>query len=559
MTETNDKIIGYECKHAVYTKANDGSGDDVVYVKEYAHYEDGRDPVPFLRPFVNYKRDFYVTKESARDHEEKKEWERIGRLDRIRTQQSKLIPAIGRALKRQVRGKLSQIARNPYLYGADITTPTLIKQTYREKWPTAISNNRVAVFDIETDVLHGTKKPILASITFKDRAFMAVVAGFVQGYPNVENQIHAGVDKYLADFKKARNLNLEILVVSTPGQAIVECFKRAHEWKPDFVTMWNIDFDIPKSVETLEAEGIDPAQVFSDPSVPDKFKFWSYIPAKPTKETATGKITPVPYPERWHRAECPASFFLICSMCTYRRIRLAKQMEKYGLDDVLKKHLKLGKLKFKEADKYKKLKWHEFMQANYPIEYAVYNLFDCIGVELLDEKTKDLTQVISTQCKSSEYTSYKSQPRRLVDDIYFFCRARGLIPATVSDEMFTEDDELTVDTNNWIVTLQAHLCVDNGLRMLLELPEVASHIRVHVADLDIVSTYPNVQTILNISKETTYREIIGIQNMEEYEKRMAGVNLTAATTNCVELTCSIYKAASFDRMLDSYMKARDNA
>lgn len=485
-----EDVLGYECKHAVYTRANDGSKDDLVVVKEWIHTKDGRQ-VPNLRLFENYKRDFYVTKDTpqARNHESKKEWEKLSKLDRFSTTQAQLIPAIGRALKRgKINGNLRNIARNPYLYGTDISTPTLIKQWYRTKWPECSSNNRVAVFDIETDVVNnhpkGAEPPILLSITFRDRAFMAITRAFAATTPKIVERIHAGFEEHLGEYKRSRNIKLEILIVDTPGQGVVECFKRAHEWQPDFVTMWNIDFDIPRCVLILEKEGIDPAQVFSDPRVPDRYKFFSYKQSPSTKTTSSGKVTPVPPAERWHLAECPASFFLICSMCTYRRIRLAKQMEKYSLDAVLGKNLKLSKLKFKEADHLQRLAWHHFMQVNYKVEYAVYNLFDCIAVELLDEKTKDLCQVISSQCKSSEYTAYKSQPRRLVDDIYFFCLERGLMLAACSDDMVEEMDEDVTDLNDWIITLPAHLTANNGLNIIEELPDVTSHLRSHVADLD---------------------------------------------------------------------------
>lgn len=477
-------VMGYECKHAVYTRAQDGSDDDLVVVKEWVHQTDGTQ-TPQLRFYENYERPFWVTHEQNQNHTSKKEWESVKKLKRFKTRQSRLIQSIGRALGRpNIKGSLKNIARNPYLYGTDITTPTLIKElNYRRKHPKCMSPNRVAVFDIETDVLNGTELPIMMSLTFKDRAYIAIVKDFVGGLMYVEDRVKSAFTKYLGEYEEKRNIKLEVQLVDTAGQAIIETFKRAHEWKPDFVSIWNIDFDIPRCVMALEKEGIDPAMVFSDPKVPDRYKFFRYKKGNTQKKTASGAIVPIHSAEQWHVAECPASFFLIDSMCVYKRIRLAKQNKpSYSLDAILGSELSLAKLRFKEADQYKGLAWHEFMQAQYKIEYAVYCLFDCIAVELLDEKTKDLCQVISTQSKASEYTIYNSQPKRLVDDLFFFCMDRGKVPAACSDEMVDELDEFVVGMNDWIVTLPSHLTAPNGLCVLEELPTVRSHIRTHVAD-----------------------------------------------------------------------------
>lgn len=551
---SKDQIKGFECKHAIYTPANDGSNDDVVIVKEVVHTKDGR-LIPRLRFFENYKRDFYITREGFRKHQEKKEWEHLNRLQKFSCRQTELVPSIVRAIGYgNPNGSLRRVARSPYLYGADISTPTLIKQyMYRDRWPDAVSNNRVAVFDIETDVVEGTGDPIYLSLTFKDKAFLVITEQFAGTMVKPEEQLLKAFDKYLGEIKKERNVNLEVMVAKTPGQGIKAIFAKAHEWMPDFVTIWNINFDIPKCIKVLLNEGIDPADVFSDPSVPDKYKFFKYKEGPATKKTASGRVDSIHPAERWHVAECPASFFLIDSMCVYKRIRLAKQNEpSYSLDAILKKHLKLGKLKFAEADKYTGLAWHQFMQSNYKVEYGIYNVFDCIGVEMLDEKTKDLCQIISTQSRASEYTIYNSQPKRLVDDIFFFVRQYNVMPSSCSDDMVPEIDKYVTDMKGWIVTLPSHLTVENGLFMLKELPDVRSHIRTHVADLDIVSTYPNVQTILNISKETTYREMAAIKGVPKLTQRMAGINLTGGFVNAVEIVCDLYGAPNFEEMLSAF-------
>ena len=554
-----ENIKGIECKHVVYTLPNDDSGGDALIVKEVIHTKDGQ-LIPNLRIIENYKRDFFYAREGQRNYKEKKTQEKINNLQRFTCTQRDLIRQIGRAKGTGfLKGGLRQIARDPYLYGSDITTPTLLKREYQEKYPNCLSPNGVAVFDIETDVvgINGkapTEEPILMALTFKDKVYLAATKYFVQQDVRFIEKVQAAIKKYLSKFTEERNITYELEIVDTPGEGVRRCFAKAHEWKPEFVTIWNIDFDIPRCVSTLEREGIDPAIVFSDPSVPDRYKFFRYKQGNATKKTASGRVDSIHPAERWHVAECPATFFLIDSMCVYKRIRMAKQnLPSYSLDNVMKEELSgLGKLKFEEADQYAGLAWHVFMQTNYKVEYAVYNIFDCIGVELLDEKTKDLQLVISTQSRASEYTIYNSQPRRLVDDFYFFCRSRGYIIGSCSNEMVHELDAYVVGMNNWIVTLPSHQTVDNGVRAIKELPDVRTFLRRHVADLDIVSTYPNVQVILNISRETTLYELYKIKGCNEYQSRMAGINLTGGHTNAVEIVVDIMKAPNFQKILEEF-------
>lgn len=481
-----DDIKGFECKHAVYTLPNDEGDDDALIVKEIIHTKDGR-LIPHVRVIENYKRDFFYVREGHRKYKEKKTQEKIGNLQRYVCTQRNLLKQIARAKGvGSLRGGLRQIARDPWLYGCDITTPTLLKREYQTKWPECKSVNKVAVFDIETDVVEGTEQPILMSLTCKDKVYLAATKFFVKSDVRFLEKLKLSIEKHLAEWIEKRNIEFELEIVDTPGEGIRRCFEKAHEWKPDFVAIWNIDFDIPKCVRVLEQENIDPAKVFSDPVVPDRYKFFRYKQGNATKKTASGRIDSIHPAERWHVAECPASFFLIDSMCVYKRIRMAKQnLPSYSLDNVMKEELKgLGKLKFEEADKYSGLAWHVFMQTHHKIEYAVYNIFDCIGVELLDEKTKDLQLVISTQSRASEYTIYNSQPRRLVDDFYFFCRDRGFILGSCSNDMVHELDAFVVGMNGWIITLPSHQTVDNGVRAIKELPDVRTYIRRHVADLD---------------------------------------------------------------------------
>jgi hydrogenase maturation factor len=91
--------------------------------------------------------------------------------------------------------------------------------------------------------------------------------------------------------------------------------------------------------------------------------------------------------------------------------------------------------------------------------------------------------------------------------------------------------------------------MDNGLKCIAECPNIATMMYAQVADLDVEGTYPTLEWILNISKETTRRELSNIAGITEDVKRRQGINLTGGVTNAVEICCALYKAPTFNQLL----------
>lgn len=553
-------VKGYECKHALYFTANDGSPNDVVVVKEYKHYNDGR-VEPNLRFLVNYKRPFWVTREAYRKHKDKKEWEKIERLQKFESTQILLPQAVGRALGRApAKDGMRSFSSSPYLYGCDADTPLLVKRQYMDKWPDCISDNRVAVLDTETDMVEGHEEPIMGSLTMGEKVKIVIVNSFMAGVVNPEQAIRDAAEKYLNDptskigaLLTQRNIKIEIEWAKNAGEAMAKLITTAHEWQPDILAIWNINFDVPKINWVLEKYRYDLADVWCDPRVPPHFRHFRYIEGKAQKKTASGKVMSLHWAEQWHVVDCPASFYVLDAACVYLKLRIAKGKESsYSLDYILKKHKVSGKLKFEAADHVKGGAWHRFMQEFFKPEYCVYNIYDCIGLELLDETTTDLRRVASLMCGHSPWARFPSQPKRTVDDLYFFCLERGQVTATCSRDMVNEHDKLVIGLENWIVTLPSYLVHDDGIKALEELPDVTTNFRAHVADLDVEGTYPNEEILMNISKETTAQELAKVQGMSEATRRAVGINLSGGHVNAVEIVVKSYGAPTMDQLLAAF-------
>jgi hypothetical protein len=228
----------------------------------------------------------------------------------------------------------------------------------------------------------------------------------------------------------------------------------------------------------------------SDPKIPKNYRHFKFKKGAATKVTDSGKVTPLKPAERWHSVQTPSSFYWIDAMCSYKQIRTGSGDEpSYALDPILNKHLKIGKLKFEQADKYTGLEWHFIMQKNYPLEYIVYNIFDCVSMEMLDEKTLDLSVQLPMYSGISDFQNFKSQPRRAVDALHFYCLKNDKVIGCTGEDMKDDDDALISGLSQWITMLPSHLVYENGLKIIEEHPDIHSSLRMYTGDLDVSASY----------------------------------------------------------------------
>lgn len=572
---TNPEIIGRECRFAIHIPAKPNKGTaDIHLIKEQVHYANG-DILPNLRLVKDYKRPYWITNRNKRNHEQKKEWEDVENLTKGMCTQSDLRDQIAIGLdKRWSNEDLRSLCASPYVYGTDVSSTSLIKLDYKEKYPDLLSPYTFSTLDVETDVVFGTGKVIMTTVTFKTKDALyvhtSVVESFVSGINNVEERVERKTKEYLGEHEARLNVKFSFSIAETALGSIKDCMNLVHQWKPDFLAIWNVDFDIPKIEECIIAEGEDPAEIFSDPSIPKELRFFKYKQGKKKKITASGKVTPINPADQWHYAECPSSFFIIDAMCVYRIIRLAKQAEpSYSLDAILtKEQIGIRKLKFEEADDYIGIRWHQFMQTKFKIEYIVYNRFDCISMVELEMKIKDLQYTLPSFAGISDFYRFNSQPKKIADAMHSFllkegkvaavvgkAREKKIIPEDAEEDIVAEEAEAEVlSLKDWIVTLPAHLMTEGGLKCIAEDPEMRTNIRPYVSDSDAVSSYPSDISACNVSKETTRREIIGMKDVEESVFRLQNINLLSGHVNALEYGCVMFGFPHPDDLLKEFIQ-----
>lgn len=564
-----DKEIDHrEIRFAVHIPRTDYR-DDVHYVKEQIYYKDKTQKAnTFL--VKNYERPVWVTKETYRNHSQKKEFEYKDRLLELKTTQSNLNITVANALgKGYLATQIDELKDNPYIYGYDQTSTSLIKLQNLIKNKFIQDSYTVAGFDIETDI--DTEEILIATIVFNNKIHSCVLKKFLKGKDNVQSRVLKAIEKYLPEYKDL--LEIKVKEFNDEVTLLKDIFKVANEWKPDFLAIWNMSFDIGRIMDRLKLFNVNPIEIICDQSIPRSYRICRYKQGATKKITASGVLKPMPPSLQWHTLISTTSFYVIDGMCVYRQLRMAKQEEpSYSLDAILTKHKKRQKLKFTEADEYSGASWHIFMQENYPIEYLVYNFYDCLAMLELDKDTKDLSNSLPSFAGMTDFGRFNSNPKKIVDALFLFGLERNQVVGTVgktkkkeeesdaediNDELLGEDEnDVTkykgLDLKGWIQLLpQANLLAE-GLTCLEDFPDVITNVRGLVSDLDAKSAYPTCTLVANVSKRTCVNELISIDDLSEEQFREQNLSVCLGGVNSLEYFNVIFSMPRIDE-LEEYL------
>lgn len=571
---TKREVVKKEVRFALHLPKNDYR-PDLHYIREDVTYSDGtQEPNCYFAE--EFKRPLWVTKESFRDHYDKKEFEYRDKLNKQMTTQSDMERTAGMMLgPNEMKRVKYEVKNSPYLYGYDVTSTSLIKFTTLKKNEFVQSPYSVAAFDIETNP--ETQEILLATVAFRNRVHTSILRKFVQMIPNVVERIKKAIAHYLPDYTE---LEYTFSVCDNEVDLLKDNFRVINKWKPAFLSIWNMDFDIPKILERLEYHNTRPTDVLCDQMIPRNFRYCRYKQGQKKKVTASGVVKPINPSLQWHTLLCTAPYYVIDAMCVYRQLRMAGQEEtSYALDAILKKEGIGGKLKFEPANGYSGIKWHLFLQEKYPVEYIVYNIYDCLGMLELDKKIKDLSFTLPSFAGITDFQKFSSQVRKISDAVFLFGldhdRIIGTVPkldkqkeeaeeaSDVPDELLDADDDEeenendpskynTLDLKGWIQLLPQNLLVHDGLKCIEEYPDAVTNLRGLTCDLDATSSYPSCTLVGNVSKETCVNELIRIDGVDEETFREQNLSICLGNVNLLEYFHVMFGLPSIAEM-DAYI------
>lgn len=526
--------------------------ENAVGVKEkiIVEYDDGtKEYRDNLKVYEDPKRPFWVTKPEFRNHEDKKEFEDLDKCERFICKDSELEEKLAQAIgfySRYRTPNLKQLCSNPYVYGADIDTQTIIKQAYLESVPVGT----LAVFtrgalDIECEMVDD-KRIILITFIHERKIYSVALKTFMKIYINEGVYKDANledaktlVDSLLGNYIKDNNFELEMHIEETELGLIKWIFDKVHECKTDFIGVWNLGFDIPKIIERIQELGADPAEIMCHPDVEKRFRFVDWYEDKAEVQHFTDK---------WHWLTVSGYSQFLDSMCLYARLRKVSGRESsYSLDEIGQKELGQGKLHFGAITN------HQMAQKKNFLKYWAYNINDVLVMMLMEFKNNDMT-ALSGLSGVSLLSQFSRQTIMVRNNAFAYGKQRGKIPASSGINMFNEFDRAQLKSGGTV--LPPDKAVGVGVSICKEFDR-NTQTSLLTNDLDVSSMYPSIMSAFNISKETALSTAIQINGHDKYEMESFFGGINQPEINAVDLCHRFFGLPDYTEMaemLETHMK-----
>lgn len=469
--------------HGEYVRLDEDTDAYVGFVKDIATGELSVKIVD--NPVVN----IWVTSPQYRTYTHKKEWCLKSECDEYTTRYLRRGETIWNALNNNDLGSryrhmnyvnLRKEMSSPYVYGADIDFGVRMKHRYQlANGDRKALDYKVGHLDIETDV-NGTNQIILITFMNHDgNTYTGILKDFLKGhqgsevsdmwYKDVEPKFKSQLNKKgLEAYEKADPINLHIKVFDEEVQLIKWIFDNIHLCRPDFVTIWNMSYDIPYILDRLAFREVDPRTILCAESIPNKYHVCKFH-----HDTSGEHIT-----DNWSWLHCTDYTRYIDAMCQYGRIRKAKGRDpSYALNAICEKEIGAGKLHIDD----KQTMDHHIAQRDYPVEYSVYNIVDVALMRVLELKNND-TRTMMLLIGDSMLEEFSKQSAQLKNMMYVYLEPLGGVPASVGNSLEVPWDKY--QTNKGGQVLSPDRTVGTGVSILID-AMIVSFVHKLVCDIDV--------------------------------------------------------------------------
>jgi hypothetical protein len=424
---SDNKIINKQFIHSCSIRTKTGNA---VIVKEKNQYEDGTIK-PNLVLYENPKRSFYITQPKYRTYNYKPEYELASRLDKITVSDHELYSKVAELFNLGPGyHSADKLFKSPYIFGADINVEALIKMRYMNQYPDSSLLPTVGFLDIETSI--DTNQIIMISYLHDTTVHTAILRSFFfeeKGKDRVPinlDDLVPFIQKNLEGRTKDINFTYDIKIFDIEIKLIAWIMQCIHMSETDFISIWNMNFDIPKILATIVKSGYRPEDLFHNPKLPTRCKYLKYHEDKQKKDHFTLK---------WHWLYSSCGTQCVDAMGLYSQCRRTQgYLDKYSLDNVLDKEIQMGKLPLISGS-------HVIMQRHHFKEYIVYNIFDVIGLKLLEDRINDFVSM-HVLIGPTPVSKFATQTTRSTNDMYYDLINKGMILSSKSgDDPFIKFDK----------------------------------------------------------------------------------------------------------------------
>lgn len=573
------KIAAKTLLHSAYIP-DTGRGEDAVVASEIVEFEDGSTE-PRLQVYKSPKMTFWLTQPSFQDHPDKKEFESLKRLDpytvSYKNKDREIFSLLNPGFTPNYLNPKQRrsVYQSPYVYGANLSIEARIGLNYKknlEKAQKIPQAPTTGFFDIEMSLLKSSygKLPLMV-FTAENKVFLACKKSFM-----VEPRGDSFIDISLEDIeRKAREIidplvdqvfkdsgDLEDSRIKLPfqyeffaGETEVDMIRwiwsKMHETKISLIGVWNIGFDIPQIMNVLKDAGVPLEEILAHPDMVRQG--YAYANWREDKRDVAH------FTQKWHWLSTASHYQFVDSMSLYSYIRTVDGKEtSYGLDDILRKFGIGGKLKIdvgEDLDGLQTEDWHRAMLSKHFTAYALYAMWDGMGLQILEWLNQDLTTMLQT-CDATPCKFYPNQTINATTVLFEDWLKEGYVLGTGMDVKAERDDELLTFGGAVLQPINMH---GRGIRLFQEWPNHHTHVYVWLNDLDFSAQYPTNALTLNISKQTKIATMFNIQGehvTQRYSPQEAVESLCSylitPNSNGVEMGTEFFNLLNFEDMKSAF-------
>lgn len=543
-------------------KDKDPNREDFIFVT----YKKGLSKNTHIRIERDTSVEFFVTKEQFQNQNIKKQTEKIDNCERYSCQQKDLNFELAKALKMK-KGwySLADLSKNLYVYGADISSEYHLREKYNEA--SKVMGQKLGLpetvpfssltrggFDIETSVLGvndelGTKGNEINLITFVDddfNVYTSVFKPFLRDCGKSEliehtyNTLGYGTD----DNKIERyGLKLNFFISESEVECIKWIFDKIHKTKIDFISVWNMGFDIPKIISRLEYHGVKLEDVFCTPEVPEKYRYFYY---------KHGKTRPSEhFAERWDWCFNTAYHQFYDSMATFAKIRKVDGHENsYRLGYITDKYVAETKLFASEEST------HHVMQTLRFKDYVAYNIWDAVLLVILEKKMNHVHNLLQLS-NSNPLSVFNKNTTKCKNNYYTYCKTQGEVLCTVVGDAFDTDNEVDETPALGGAVLDPNLSLNTGVNFIIDNKR---SFKVHRKnkDVDATAMYPSIGQAINDSRDSVLYTILSINGKPELVEDFCA-NFVDTAENVIYLANKYFNLPNYEEMIEEYKKEKNVA
>lgn len=556
------KIETTECKFVRWIPRSEKNKDTHLVCLVH-HCEDGT-LFKELKLVEDYKRPFWITKKIHQNYKDKKEYERIERLDLYTTTQSEIDTNVCLALGQQPsRYNMSNVKDSPYLYAYEVPSMSFIKYMYGLKNQWFVSDYEVVNLDIENDVTDKYNDISIITLSTNGYRHTAVLKRLYKNITTDSKEIERIIREKdasdLPDSPAKRDTKVyNITVHDNDLDLIKTIYDILHIMKPDFVTAHNMIHDVGMILKRLEYWSTPAGSVMCDPSMPKNLQWVQFKPAKQFK-VKKGVQYGIPPEEQWTTLDTTASFMFMDTMTGYAFVRQAagKVVGGYGLQNLLEVNGLDGKLNYEDeiSINLSNKERHAYMSENKPVEYTIYGNQDTAAMTNLENKNQDFKQAIPIFAGISDFLRYNSSTHRAICNGYLENKEKGLIIGTTPKNPV---DRSYLGTKGWIKTLSSeHIQEETGLE-ITNIPGLKTNVTANADDLDCVSSYPSDIQAVNISAATVRAEIVTVGNIPKKKFKNNNINIVSSNANTVAYCNNMLKLPTIIDMRNHCRELHNN-